>query len=842
MTEAQVSTGPARTGATIISVDHVSKNFTTPDGAPLRVLDDIDFELREGEIVALLGKSGSGKSTLLRCIAGLIAPTAGDVRYRGAILNGANPGVAMVFQSFALLPWLTVRANVEMGLEARGVPPAERRDRAERVIDLIGLDGFESAYPKELSGGMRQRVGFARALVVEPDALLMDEPFSALDVLTAENLRTELLSLWGRTDFPTKAMLIVTHNIEEAVQLADRIFVMTSNPGRLQAAIIDELPRPRNRRSPVFEALVDDLYGIMTGATAPPDQPVVVDAGLASPTEQPLPHARVGGLAGLLEIVSNRGGRDDLPELAKLLTFTVDDLLPLVDAAVMLDFAEAVDADLQLNDAGRVWVTADILTSKDLFGTAAYHRAPLVRAVTRALAATKDKTLNERFFLDLLEHGFNEVDANAQMDTAIDWGRYGELFDFDSNSGELRLDQRAEELTAALGRAKPSGLAIDLRRELVDDTAQLPGQHRIVAGPQDPGHIRVVTTLRVDVGVEPTPHRRADLPQVAEDRPGVVQLVGRGDPQHPGREVGSLQVLEVRLLAVPPVALVPGATHVVRAGHDDLGHRGTESGPDLRLGDMAVLDGVMQDAGDGLLLGPAVLQDQRRHRQQMRHVRDPSPLAGLIGVEVRRPSHRLGEPAGQDRRRQLLPLSHPRLLSEHPLHQHDVEPLAELAAHLAFGPGVLEPAPGVQPDRRLVEADDAADHGMKPVVRPPPDQLLEQQPAVPPAPVLVMHIHRIFDRRRVRRAGPVGRQRPEPDDRRVLGHRHQRRMGTAVLGDPVSLLLERPRDHVERDRRLQHLSVVDHPQRVRVALLDESNRDSHGSGTYLLAILCASPP
>ena len=242
----------------------MTKHFTSSDGQPLPVLDDVSLTLREGEIVALLGKSGCGKSTLLRCIAGLIAPTTGTVTYRGQPINGANPGVAMVFQSFALLPWLTVQANTEVGLEAKGVPPAERQDRALKMIDLIGLDGFEQAYPKELSGGMRQRVGFARALVVQPDALLMDEPFSALDVLTAVNLRSELLNLWGGKDFPTKAILIVTHNIEEAVQMADRIFVLSSNPGRFRAEIPCALARPRDRRSPEFEALVDKIYGIMT--------------------------------------------------------------------------------------------------------------------------------------------------------------------------------------------------------------------------------------------------------------------------------------------------------------------------------------------------------------------------------------------------------------------------------------------------------------------------------------------------------------------------------------------------------------------------------------------------
>jgi NitT/TauT family transport system ATP-binding protein len=440
---------PVPDGQVIVSVDRVTKKFATPDGGELAVLDGVSLDLREGEIVALLGRSGSGKSTLLRCIAGLIAPTTGTVSYRGTPLNGANPGVSMVFQTFALLPWLTVQANVEMGLEALGVAAAERRRRALDAIDLIGLDGFESAYPKELSGGMRQRVGFARALVVRPDALLMDEPFSALDVLTSENLRSELLNLWSRTsasdggDFPTKAILIVTHNIEEAVQMADRIFVLSSNPGRLRAEIVNDLPRPRDRRAPDFESFVDRLYQIMTGRAAAVEDhlaPGVDDQPeLVSPTEVPLPYASVGGLAGLLEILGAQGGRADLPELAHQLTFEVDDLLPLTDAAEMLGFAEVEDADLQITDLGREWSEADILTSKSIFAGAAGERAPLVRAILRGLESSKDGTLNERFFLDLLGRGFTADEARAQLDTAIGWGRYGELFDYDSLTGELTL-------------------------------------------------------------------------------------------------------------------------------------------------------------------------------------------------------------------------------------------------------------------------------------------------------------------------------------------------------------------------------------------------------------------
>jgi NitT/TauT family transport system ATP-binding protein len=432
-------------GQTIVEVAHLYKTFTSPDGSPLPVLEDISLNLREGEIVALLGRSGSGKSTLLRCIAGLIAPTDGEVRYRGSVLNGACAGVSMVFQSFALLPWLTVRQNVEIGLEALGVEPSERRERAERAIDVIGLDGFESAYPKELSGGMRQRVGFARALVVEPDALLMDEPFSALDVLTAQNLRAELLRLWTQSDFPTKSMLIVTHNIEEAVILADRIFVLGANPGRIRSEISVGFPQPRDRHDPNFEALVDEIYGFMTGrdTRAPAHVWTMTTPGEGSPVDTPLPAASVGGMAGLLEILAARGGREDLPQLAHDLTFEVDDLLPIVDAAQLLGLAVVEDADLQITDEGSVFVQADILESKKIFAQRARERAPLVRAICTALTTTTDGNLGQNFFLDLLRRGFTEDEAREQLRIAVDWGRYGELFDLDANSGQLSLDHAA---------------------------------------------------------------------------------------------------------------------------------------------------------------------------------------------------------------------------------------------------------------------------------------------------------------------------------------------------------------------------------------------------------------
>ncbi len=437
-------------GAAIIEVDDLSKNFTTPEGKQVPVLQGINLTLREGEIVVLLGQSGCGKSTLLRCIGGLIAPTKGTVRYRGTPLKGANPGVTMVFQSFALLPWLNVSANVQVGLEAKAVPPTRRQQQAQQAIDRIGLSGFESAYPRELSGGMCQRVDFARALVVEPDALLMDEPFSALDVLTGANLRADLLELWASADFPTKAILMVTHNMEEAVEMADRIIVLAPHAGKPHDPMTVDLPRPRDRRSSQFRALVDFLYGIMTGhpessATAQ----AMADPQAASPAELPLPHITVGGLDGMLRILSARGGRGDLCEIAGRLSLEVDDLIPLTNAAQMLGFAEVDTADITLTPVGQQWAQADPAADKKIFAEQACDRAPLVRTIVRALGDAPGGQLSRDFFLDLLEHNFTPQQARAQLDTAIEWGRYGELYTYHAHDHQLVLTTAAG---SAVGR------------------------------------------------------------------------------------------------------------------------------------------------------------------------------------------------------------------------------------------------------------------------------------------------------------------------------------------------------------------------------------------------------
>jgi NitT/TauT family transport system ATP-binding protein len=428
----------------LIRLRALSKSFSGPGGRPVPVLDDISLAVEEGEFVALLGRSGSGKSTLLRCIAGLIPPSDGEVLFRGKRLTGTNRDTTMVFQTFALLPWLTVQQNVELGLEARGVE-AERSERALRAIDLVGLDGYESAYPKELSGGMRQRVGFARALVVEPAALLMDEPFSALDVLTSENLRGELLELWEGQRFPTKTMVMVTHNIEEAVLLADRILVLGTNPGRIRADLRNPLPRPRRRRTPDFDELVDQIYRMMTqrdeDAEAPSERPG--SAGSRTLGDAPLPQATVDGVSGLAEILLGRHeGAADLADLADNLGLEVDDLLPLVDALVLLGFADLHGDRLALSTVGRTFAGASIQESKEIFARASLDRAPLVRTIFLALRRSLDGNLPAGFFTDILRARYGEDEAARQLDIAVNWGRYAELYAYDATTDQIiREDQ-----------------------------------------------------------------------------------------------------------------------------------------------------------------------------------------------------------------------------------------------------------------------------------------------------------------------------------------------------------------------------------------------------------------
>src|SRR5271163_268352 len=418
----------------------ICKTYRTPDHIGRLVLDHLDFSLREGEIVAILGKSGSGKSTFLRILAGLVPPSDGVVEYRGQPVLEPAQGVAMVFQSFALFPWLTVLGNVELGLEAQGVPRAERRERALKAIDLIGLDGFESAYPKELSGGMRQRVGFARALVVHPDLLLMDEPFSALDVLTAETLRTDLIDLWIEGRLPIKSVLMVTHNIEEAVLMCDRILVFSSNPGRVAAEIKVDLPHPRNRLDPTFRQLVDSIYARMT-QRAEPKSPAI-EGIQGTGVGMILNHVSSNVLSGLIETLAAPpyNGHADLPVLAGHLQLEADEIFHLGESLQLLRFAQLSEGDLMLTDAGKRFAHLETDARKKLFAEHLINYVPVMGLIRRVLDERPSHTAPAARFRNELEDYMSEDYADETLKTIVSWGRYAELFAYDEQSELFSLE------------------------------------------------------------------------------------------------------------------------------------------------------------------------------------------------------------------------------------------------------------------------------------------------------------------------------------------------------------------------------------------------------------------
>ncbi len=431
----------------IIRAQAVEKFYLQPDGNRIEVIAPVDLDVEPGKIIALLGPSGCGKSTLLRILTGLSKPSSGEVLWHGQPITSQNAGVAIVFQSFALFPWLTVIDNVEAPLEARGVPALERHKRALRILDTVGLDGFESAYPKELSGGMKQRVGFARALVVEPEVLFMDEPFSALDVLTAENLRNELLELWLSKKMPTSAIFIVTHNIEEAILLADRVIVLGRNPARIRADFSVDLPQPRDRKSARFVELVDYVYKIMTqpDLAAPVPEAHAAAQKPARQKYQMLPHARVGGIAGLVELLQDRGGKEDLYRLAEDLIMDAEDLLPIVEACVLLGFATLKEGDVEITPDGARFAEAGILSRKTLFRHAAIGHVMILQQIDSMLHAKTDHSISEEFFYDILDEHFSQDEVERQFETAMNWGRYAEIFDFDRESHRLILAEPVSE-------------------------------------------------------------------------------------------------------------------------------------------------------------------------------------------------------------------------------------------------------------------------------------------------------------------------------------------------------------------------------------------------------------
>jgi NitT/TauT family transport system ATP-binding protein len=421
----------------LLDIHGLCHSFPKADGGELVVLDDVELQVAQGQIVGLLGRTGSGKSTLLRLIAGLAQPSGGSVTYLGRPVLGPAAGIAMVFQGFALFPWLTVLENVQLGLEALGLPEAEIRKRALAAIDLIGLDGYESAYPRELSGGMRQRVGFARALVVHPNILLMDEPFSALDVLTAETLRTDFLELWGDGKLPIKGVILVTHNIEEAVLMCDRILLFSNNPGRIIREIGVDLPQPRNRLDPPFRELVEKIYVAMTTARTPNAQ-----AGRQITINTVLPRVSANLFSGLIETLAAApyNGKADLPVLADDLTLEADELFPVAEAMQMFHFAEVGGGDIKLTDIGKQFAELGTDDRKKLFQKQLLAYVPLATHIRRVLQERANHVAPKSRFLDELEDHMSTEDAEHTLRAVTAWGRYAEAFAYDDDTGMFSLE------------------------------------------------------------------------------------------------------------------------------------------------------------------------------------------------------------------------------------------------------------------------------------------------------------------------------------------------------------------------------------------------------------------
>jgi NitT/TauT family transport system ATP-binding protein len=425
--------------AALLDIHGLRQTFPRADGGEHLVLDGVELSLNQGQIVGLLGRTGSGKSTLLRLIAGLAQPSGGTVTYLGQPVNAPAAGIAMVFQSFALFPWLTVLENVQLGLEALGLPLPEIRKRALAAIDLIGLDGYESAYPRELSGGMRQRVGFARALVVHPNILLMDEPFSALDVLTAETLRTDFLELWGEGKLPIKGVILVTHNIEEAVLMCDRILLFSTNPGRIISDIPVDLKQPRNRLDPQFRDMVEKIYVAMTARKAAPMQ---IGTAPATTLNTVLPRVSANLMSGLIETLAAApfNGKADLPVLADELHMDSDELLPVAESLQTFRLAEIEGGDIKLTDIGKQFVEMATDDRKKLFARQLLAQVPLAAHIRRVLQERANHVAPKSRFLDELEDHMSTEDAEHTLRAVIAWGRFAEVFAYDDDSEAFSLE------------------------------------------------------------------------------------------------------------------------------------------------------------------------------------------------------------------------------------------------------------------------------------------------------------------------------------------------------------------------------------------------------------------
>jgi NitT/TauT family transport system ATP-binding protein len=420
----------------IAEVQHISKSFTT-DGHERLVLQDISLAINCGEVVAVLGPSGCGKSTLLRILTGLVPATSGVVLCHGQPLHGLHPGAAIVFQNFALYPWLTVHDNVRVGVHRKGLTPTDEAERIRHAIDLVGLEGFEEAYPKELSGGMKQRVGIARAFVGGPEILCMDEPFSALDVLTAESLRSEVYGLWSRGDLGLKSMLLITHLIDEAVFLADRIVILGANPGCIREVVMNPLPHPREYRDSAFVALVDEIHELVTQIHLP-ERPIAPPT--AAPVPEPVPFVQVGEIIGLLAVVHDHGDHINIFELATRLRLELGHVLLAINAAELLDLVDTPKQEVLLTALGREFLAAgDANTRKRIFHRQLRKVPTFAFLVERLRAAPKLHLPAEIVQEELAMHLPNEP-PQPLFDTVVTWGRYAELLGYDPATQTVYLD------------------------------------------------------------------------------------------------------------------------------------------------------------------------------------------------------------------------------------------------------------------------------------------------------------------------------------------------------------------------------------------------------------------
>jgi len=419
----------------ILELRGVQKSFDRGTGVPLRVLEDITLDIRPNEVIALIGPSGCGKSTIMRIFAGLIEPTAGQVRYRGRKQSGLNSSVAIVFQGFALYPWLTVEANVENVLIAKGLTKEEIRERTNNAIRMVGLEGFEEAYPRELSGGMKQRVGMARALSVNPEILFMDEPFSQVDALTAEGLRAEILDIWDDKERNPSSILMVSHDIKEVAFMADRIVVLSANPGRVRTIVPNTLPRPRNTRSPEFLKLVDQLHDIITSAELPDIQVTTVEESVEADIVEPLPGAQNADMLGLLELLETMGGACDLFQVVAHTHVAFEKVLTTVKGLEMLELVDTPKRSVELTPLGRTFVQGGMDERKRIWRDQLME-LKLFRVVMDMLDMTEGALAREELIQEIASRLPME-DPELTFETIVAWGRFGELFAYRKERGIL---------------------------------------------------------------------------------------------------------------------------------------------------------------------------------------------------------------------------------------------------------------------------------------------------------------------------------------------------------------------------------------------------------------------